>query len=138
MKKERHDALPILLFVAVILQSYLQQTTTFAKILGGTVSFFIPLIWAIFLSILLYPLQTFLRNRLHLKRPIALIAVLLFLVLFFSLFMWIVIPQVSKSIKELQQIYPYIEKRVGEYLDKSFLFLHKQRSEERRVGKECR
>ena len=126
MKKERYSGMAFLLFIIVILQSYLQQTETFAKILGGTISFFVPLIWAVFLSILLYPLQAFLRNHFHVKRAFALIAVLLLLVFFFSLFMLIVIPQVSKSIKELQQIYPYIEKRVGEFLNKSFLFLHKR------------
>jgi len=126
MKKEKYSGFAFLLLIAIILQSYLQQTETFAKILGASISFFIPLIWAAFLSILLYPLQKFLQEHFHLKRTLALIVVLLLLVFFFSLFMLIVIPQVSKSIKELQQIYPYIEERVGEFLDRSFLFLHRQ------------
>ena len=126
MKKEKYSGIAFILFAVVILQSYLQETETFASILGSTISFFIPLIWAMFLSILLYPLQKFLEEKLHLKRELALIVVLILLGLCVSLFMLTVIPQVSKSIKELQQIYPYMEKRVGEFLDKILSLLHKQ------------
>lgn len=111
MKKERYMSFMTVAIVAIALQSYLQQTENFSNILGRTVAFFVPLIWAMFLSLLLYPVQEFLREKLHLNKILSLLLILVAIIGILTLFMLTVIPQVSRSIKELQGIYPYITAR---------------------------
>ena len=117
MKKEKYMSLMVIAIFAVILQSYFQQTENFSNILGKSVAFFVPLIWAMFLSLLLYPLQAFLQEKLHLNKVIALCIVLLSIISILSLFMFTVIPQVSRSVKELQGIYPYMIERTESFVN---------------------
>ena len=68
MKKEKYSGIAFILFAVVILQSYLQETETFASILGSTISFFIPLIWAMFFPVCSVLLLFLVLHRMMRKR----------------------------------------------------------------------
>lgn len=126
MKKDRYMSFMIIAVLAVFLQSYFQQTSNFSDILGATIRFFIPVIWAIFLSILLYPLQNFLREKLHLNTVFSLCLVVVFLFAVLTLFMLTVIPQVGHSVRELQAIFPYMVERTQSFVTDILAGLHKK------------
>ena len=63
MRKERYMNFMTVAIVAIVLQSYFQETENFSSMLGKSIVFFVPLIWAMFLSLLLYPVQEFLQKK---------------------------------------------------------------------------
>lgn len=126
MKKERYMSFMTVAIVAIALQSYLQQTGNFSNILGKTIAFFVPLIWAMFLSLLLYPVQEFLKEKLHLNKILSLLLILVAIIGILTLFMLTVIPQVSHSVKELQGIYPYIIARTEVLVNSILAGLHEK------------
>lgn len=127
MKQEKKKSLLTVFVLAVLLQSYIQYTESFQRILSANVAFFLPLIWAVFLSTLLYPLQKYFEKRWKIPNKIlTLTLVLLCLTLGFTAFVLLVFPQLSKSIKEIREIFPFIVAKLQEYSEQSIEFLNQK------------
>lgn len=127
MKKEKRVSLLTVFVLAVCLQTYMQHSDSFTKILSDNVAFFLPLIWTLFLSILMYPLQLWIEKKWKLRHKVlSLGLVLLFLFAVVTSFFLLVVPQLSKSIRELREIYPFIVDKLQEYSDTTIQFLNKK------------
>ncbi|WP_022819800.1 AI-2E family transporter [Fusobacterium russii] len=127
MEKKKFLKIFILIVIFVLIQSYFQNNAEFKTIVERWRGYFIPLIWAIFISILLNPIIEFFETRLKLSRLISLSLTIFIIVIVFIGMIFMVVPEIIESIKELNQLYPYIVERTTDIIRKIMGFLAKKR-----------
>lgn len=127
MEKRKFLKIIILIIVFVLLQTYFQNNAEFKTMIGKWTGYFIPLIWAIFIAILLNPVIEFFEIKLKLRRLISLSLTILIIVVIFIGMVFMVVPEIIDSIKELNQLYPYIVERTTEITRKIMEFLVEKR-----------
>lgn len=125
MNKKFLKTLALLLFF-VLIQAYVTNNKDFNIVLSKWTGYFTPVIWAVFISVLLDPIVDFIQKKIKVKKIFAII--LSFFLVFFVLILLIlmIVPQLINSVKELNNIYPYIIDRVNILSEKLIYFLEKR------------
>jgi len=112
----------------ILIQSFLQQYDKVSVVFRQYIGYFTPLLYALFTAVFLEPIVKKIETHFGMKEterwPAVLITVGVFL-LFIIGFIYIVIPEIIQSCKELYDKFPYIQEQIGKYLDKIFALLEK-------------
>ena len=114
MKKKFIYILLIGLFF-VLLNTYLNNNEAYLKISSKWYGYFVPIIWAIFIAMMIDPMVLFLENKFKMKRISSLSAAIFIVIIFILAIFLLIIPQLIVSIKELVQKWPYISQKLETY-----------------------
>lgn len=113
MNKKSFLKIVLLMLVFVIVQTYFQNTKDFQNVVSKWTGYFIPLIWAVFISILLDPFITYLQKRFNIKIYLAIFLALLVIIAIIMGIFLVIIPQFVKAVHDVNEIYPYILEKVS-------------------------
>lgn len=141
MKKKYFSMFLVGVFV-ILIQSFLQHGSELKEIISIMYGALKPFIYAIFISILLYPLMTFLEEKLKIKRGLAIFLSLTISFLVIIGLILVVIPNIIASITDLVEKFPILIKSLNneaeyiiKYLDtKGLLFFDPSTIEARLIA----
>lgn len=118
MEKKRFFRTVSLIFLFIILQTYFQNNESFKIILNKWLGYFIPVIWALILVILLNPMTEFIKKKIKVNQVLAVSFSIIIVILCFLLLVAMIIPQIITSIKTLNSVYPQIVAKSTEFGNK--------------------
>ena len=102
-----------IILVFVILQSYFSNPKSFSIIIERWAGYFMTLIMAVFIAILLEPIEKYLKKKSKINDILAISLSIVFVVLIVIIMSLIVIPEIISSLKVLNDMYPAISKKVS-------------------------
>ena len=118
-----------IILIFVILQSYFMNPDNLINIIGKWKSYFMTIIMSIFIAILLEPIVKFLKRKSKVNDILAISLSITLVVLVFVVLSLMIIPEIVSSIKELNDVYPYLSekattigKKVIDYLAKKDIY----------------
>ena len=118
-----------IILVFVILQSYFINPDNLVNIIGKWKGYFMTIIMSIFIAILLEPIVKFLKRKSKVNDILAISLSITLVVLVFVVLSLMIIPEIVSSIKELNDVYPYLSekattigKKVIDYLAKKDIY----------------
>lgn len=100
----------------VVIQSFLQEYDTFSNIYKTYVGYLVPVIYAFFITIFLEPIVSFIEKKFKIKRLGAVIATVIFVGLLIFAGIAIIVPQIGKSLDELYNKLPFMQKQIEKYV----------------------
>ena len=100
-----------IILIFVILQSYFTNPDIFSTIVGKWKDYFMTLIMAIFIAILLEPIVRYLKKKSKVNDILAISLSIVFVVLIVIIMSLIVIPEIISSLKVLNNMYPAISEK---------------------------
>jgi len=100
-----------IILIFVILQSYFTNPDIFSTIVGKWKDYFMTLIMAIFIAILLEPIVRYLKKKSKVNDILAISLSIVFVVLIVIIMSLIVIPEIISSLKVLNDMYPAISEK---------------------------
>ncbi|MDO4690562.1 MAG: AI-2E family transporter [Fusobacterium sp.] len=127
MKRKVFLKIIILIFIFVSLQTYFQNNEDFKAVVTKWTGYFVPLIWAIFISVLLSPIMEFFQKKFKINKLLSLIIAIVLIIVILIALIFMVVPEIVDSIKELNQMYPDIVDRVTNMTRKIMEFLAEKR-----------
>ena len=118
-----------IILIFVILQSYFINPDNLINIIGKWKSYFMTIIMSIFIAILLEPIVKFLKRKSKINDILAISLSIALVILVFVVLSLIIIPEIVSSIKELNDVYPYLSekatiigKKIIDYLAKKDIY----------------
>ncbi|MHB9300023.1 AI-2E family transporter [Fusobacterium polymorphum] len=102
----------VIILIFVILQSYFTNPESFSTIIEKWKGYFMTLIMAIFIAILLEPIKKYLKKKSKINDVLAISLSIVFVVLIVVIISLLVIPEIISSLKVLNDIYPAISEKV--------------------------
>ncbi len=118
-----------IILIFVILQSYFMNPDNLVNIIGKWKGYFMTIIMSIFIAILLEPIVKFLKRKSKVNDILAISLSITLVVLVFVVLSLMIIPEIVSSIKELNDVYPYLSekattigKKVIDYLAKKDIY----------------
>ena len=118
-----------IILVFVILQSYFMNPDNLVNIIGKWKGYFMTIIMSIFIAILLEPIVKFLKRKSKVNDILAISLSIILVILVFVILSLMIIPEIVSSIKELNDVYPYLSekattigKKVIDYLAKKDIY----------------
>lgn len=117
MKKNLFFKLLFLGILIVGVNTYLNNNEAYHMITDRWVGYFVPLIWAIFIAILMDPAVDFFMEKFNMKKPYAITLVIFIFLLFIVSIFFIIVPQLIDSLQELSQKGQYITNRTTEIIN---------------------
>lgn len=123
MEKRSFLKIVVVILLFVIFQTYFQDNGNFKLMVAKWTGYFVPLIWAIFIAILLNPVIEYLEKKLKTGRLVSLGISIILIFLVFVGILFMIIPQIISSIKELNDIYPYIVERTTDISKRVIAYL---------------
>ena len=118
-----------IILIFVILQSYFMNPDNLVNIIGKWKGYFMTIIMSIFIAILLEPIVKFLKRKSKVNDILAISLSIILVVLVFVVLSLMIIPEIVSSIKELNDVYPYLSekattigKKVIDYLAKKDIY----------------
>ena len=112
-----------ILIVFVLLQSYFTNPHNFLLILTTWKSYFTTIIMSVFIAILLEPIVEFLKRKIKTNNICSIILAIIFVILIFIILFLIIIPEIISSMKEFNNIYPYVSGKLMDMSDKIINYL---------------
>ena len=100
-----------IILIFVILQSYFTNPDGFSIVIGRWTGYFMTLIMAIFIAILLEPIEKYLKKKSKINDILAISLSIVFVVLIVIIMSLIVIPEIISSLKVLNDMYPAISEK---------------------------
>ncbi len=123
MEKKGFIKILIYMVLFVVIQTYFQNSESFTLIMSRWTSYFVPLIWAVLIAILLEPVVNYFDKKLKKNKIFSVIVALVLVVLIVIAFVLMVVPQIILTVKELNNLYPYILEKVRVFAEKIFEIL---------------
>ena len=118
-----------IILIFVILQSYFMNPDNLVNIIGKWKDYFMTIIMSIFIAILLEPIVKFLKRKSKVNDILAISLSIILVILVFVVLSLMIIPEIVSSIKELNDVYPYLSekattigKKVIDYLAKKDIY----------------
>ena len=118
-----------IILIFVILQSYFINPDNLINIIGKWKSYFMTIIMSIFIAILLEPIVKFLKRKSKINDILAISLSIALVILVFVVLSLMIIPEIVSSIKELNNVYPYLSekatiigKKIIDYLAKKDIY----------------
>ena len=118
-----------IILIFVILQSYFMNPDNLVNIIGKWKGYFMTIIMSIFIAILLEPIVKFLKRKSKVNDILAISLSITLVVLVFVVLSLMIIPEIVSSVKELNDVYPYLSekattigKKVIDYLAKKDIY----------------
>ena len=118
-----------IILIFVILQSYFINPDNLINIIGKWKSYFMTIIMSIFIAILLEPIVKFLKRKSKINDILAISLSIALVILVFVVLSLMIIPEIVSSIKELNDVYPYLSekatiigKKIIDYLAKKDIY----------------
>ena len=102
----------VIILIFVILQSYFTNPDAFSTVIERWTGYFMTLIMAIFIAILLEPIKKYLKKKSKINDVLAISLSIVFVVLIVIIISLIVIPEIISSLKILNDVYPAILEKV--------------------------
>ncbi len=115
-----------IILVFVILQSYFTTPERFGAIIENWKNYFMTIIMSIFIAILLEPIVKFLKRKSKIKDVLAISLSIILVVLVFVILALIIVPEIISSIKELNNVYPYLSEKATTIGKKGIDYLAKK------------
>lgn len=112
MNSKKLMKIVVIILIFVILQSYFTNPESFSTIIEKWKGYFMTLIMAIFIAILLEPIKKYLKKKSKINDVLAISLSIVFVVLIVVIISLIVIPEIISSLKVLNDIYPAISEKV--------------------------
>ena len=112
-----------ILIVFVLLQSYFTNPHNFLLILATWKSYFTTIIMSVFIAILLEPIVEFFKRKIKTNNICSIILAIIFVILIFIILFLIIIPEIISSMKEFNNIYPYVSGKLMDMSDKIINYL---------------
>ena len=100
-----------IILIFVILQSYFTNPDAFSTVIARWTGYFMTLIMAIFIAILLEPIEKYLKKKSKINDVLAISLSIVFVVLIVIIMSLIVIPEIISSLKVLNDMYPAISEK---------------------------
>ncbi|MFK4784487.1 AI-2E family transporter [Fusobacterium sp. MFO224] len=107
----------------IIVQTLFQNTSSLTNILQITLSYIRPFIYAIFIAIIINPMVEFIEKRLKFSKTISLITSLIIIFILFIGVIFLIIPSIIDSFKEIYNQLPMFQRKFIYYLEKLLAFL---------------
>ena len=101
----------VIILIFVILQSYFTNPDAFSTVIERWTGYFMTLIMAIFIAILLEPIEKYLKKKSKINDVLAISLSIVFVVLIVIIMSLIVIPEIISSLKVLNNMYPAISEK---------------------------
>ena len=101
-----------IILIFVILQSYFTNPDAFSAVIERWTGYFMTLIMAVFIAILLEPIKKYLKKKSKINDVLAISLSIVFVVLIVIIISLIVIPEIISSLKILNDVYPAILEKV--------------------------
>ena len=102
----------VIILIFVILQSYFTSPDAFSAVIERWTGYFMTLIMAVFIAILLEPIKKYLKKKSKINDVLAISLSIVFVVLIVVIISLLVIPEIISSLKVLNDIYPAISEKV--------------------------
>ena len=115
-----------IILVFVILQSYFINPDNLSNVIGKWVDYFMTIIISIFIAILLEPIVRFIKRKTKANEVLAISLSITLVVLIFVFLTLIIIPEIISSIKELNDMYPYLSEKAMSIGKKGIDYLAKK------------
>ena len=117
-----------IILIFVILQSYFMNPENLVSIIGKWKNYFMTIIMSIFIAILLEPIVKYLKKKSKMKMNdvLAISLSVTLVVLIFVILASIIIPEIVSSIKELNNVYPYLSEKATTIGKKGIDYLAKK------------
>ncbi|MEX6493463.1 AI-2E family transporter [Fusobacterium animalis] len=112
MNSKKLMKIVVIILIFIILQSYFTNPESFSTIIEKWKGYFMTLIMAIFIAILLEPIKKYLKKKSKINDVLAISLSIVFVVLIVVIISLIVIPEIISSLKVLNDIYPAISEKV--------------------------
>lgn len=126
MKKKGFTKILLYIILFVVVQTYFQNSENFNSVLSRWMGYFVPLIWAVFIAILLDPVVDFFHKRLKKNKIISVLLAFILLILVVGILLFMVIPQIILTVKELNKLYPLIIQKISIFSEKIFKLLEEK------------
>ncbi len=123
MEKKGFIKILIYMVLFVVIQTYFQNSESFTTIISRWTSYFIPLIWAILIAILLEPVVDYFDKKLKKNKFFSVMIAVILVILIVIAFVLMIVPQIVLTVKELNNLYPYISEKVKVFSEKIFVIL---------------
>ena len=118
-----------IILVFVVLQSYFINPDNLVHIIDKWKNYFMTIIMSIFIAILLEPIVKYLKRKSKINDILAISLSIALVILVFVVLSLIIIPEIVSSIKELNDVYPYLSekatiigKKIIDYLAKKDIY----------------
>ena len=115
-----------IILIFVILQSYFMNPDNLVNIIGKWKGYFMTIIMSIFIAILLEPIVKFLKRKSKVNDILAISLSITLVVLVFVVLSLMIIPEIVSSIKELNDVYPYLSEKATTIGKKGIDYLAKK------------
>ena len=102
----------VIILIFVILQSYFTNPDAFSVVIERWTGYFMTLIMAVFIAILLEPIKKYLKKKSKINDVLAISLSIVFVVLIVVIISLLVIPEIISSLRVLNDIYPAISEKV--------------------------
>ena len=109
--------------ILILIQSFFQKYDAFKDIYSTYIGYLIPIIYALFIAIFLDPLVNKLENKFKLKRWISVSITIVLVLIIVIGFIGLILPQISKSFKEVYFKLPHMQEEVGSLVKKVLDYL---------------
>ncbi|MDP0505704.1 MAG: AI-2E family transporter [Fusobacterium sp. JB019] len=107
----------------VIVQTLFQNTSSLTNIFGITINYIRPFIYAIFIAIIIDPMVEFIEKKLKLSKTISLFISVLIIVILFIGVIFLIVPSIIDSFKEISNQMPMFQRKFIDYLERLLAFL---------------
>ena len=115
-----------IMLIFVILQSYFISPDNLVNVIGKWKDYFMTIIMSIFIAILLEPIVKFLKRKSKIKDVLAISLSITLVVFVFVILALIIVPEIISSIKELNNVYPYLSEKATTIGKKGIDYLAKK------------
>lgn len=126
MGKRNFIKMLMYIVIFVLVQTYFQNSKDLNLLVSRWTDYFVPLIWAIFITILLEPIVSFFDKKFKKKKIFSVMLTFILVVLVAIAFILMVVPQIVLTVKELNKEYPYILEKAKIFSEKIFGILEEK------------
>lgn len=126
MNKKLIMKLVLISIFIVLFNNYVSNNFAYHTIISKWFGYILPLVWGIFIAILMAPAVYFFENKLKIKRSLSIFIVILLFILFIIGIFLLIVPQIVDSVKELYSKSDFIVDRTNDFINTSIKFLNER------------
>lgn len=107
----------------IITQTLFQNTSSLTNILKVTINYVRPFIYGIFIAIIIEPMVKFIEKKFKFSKKISLFISMIFILFIFVGIIFLILPSIVDSFKEISNQMPTFQIKFTKYLEKILAFL---------------
>lgn len=126
MNKKVIIKLVLISIFIVLFNNYISNNFAYHTIISKWFGYIVPLVWGIFIAILMAPAVYFFENKFKIKRSLSIFIVMLLFILFIIGIFLLIVPQIIDSVKELYSKSDFIVDRTNDFINTTIKFLNER------------